>query len=84
MIASCKEPIVYKSAIDAPSDPIFTDHRMLKFHDIRLFELGKFMPLLPNSFKILSVSITRSINTIQEMLTLLDCPYVELTLDNSP
>ena len=39
-----------------PSDHIFTEHRMQKFHDIRLLELGKFMysfknSLLPSKFR---------------------------------
>ena len=29
---------INKSAFDAPSDPIFKENRMLKFHDIRLLE----------------------------------------------
>ena len=35
--------IINKSAFDAPSVPIFKEHRMLKRHDIRLLELSKFM-----------------------------------------
>ena len=63
--------IINKSAIDAPSDPIYKDQRMFKFHDISAY-------LIFNDFN------NEIHNTIQEMLMLSDCPYVELTLGNSP
>ena len=41
--------IIDKTAFDAPLDLIFKEHRMLKFYDIRLLELGKLMYSYKNS-----------------------------------